>query len=66
MTYDAYASRAVQTFPISNEARSLDIPVAAIQVRVHSNHGNGEFTCLYRVRVHGREWTQADEQGAMP
>lgn len=63
LTYDALdgKSRAIQTFAISHEARFLQIPTAAVQVHVHSNHGNKEFTCLYRIRVHGREWTREDE-----
>lgn len=62
-TYDALSAnaRSVQTFPASHEARALQIPMAAVQVRIHSNHGNRDFTCLYRVRIHGQEWTTEDE-----
>ena len=62
-TYDVQA-RAIQTYPVSNEARQLAIPVSVVQVRVMSNHGNKDFTCLYRVRIHGQEWTWDDEQAA--
>lgn len=48
-------TRPTQTFAVSAEARALRIPVMLVQVRVHSNHGNERFTCLYRVRVHGDE-----------
>ena len=24
-----------------------------VELRIHSNHGNPEYTCLYRFRVHG-------------
>ncbi|UZJ51971.1 hypothetical protein CBS101457_001291 [Exobasidium rhododendri] len=61
-TYDIASNRAIQTFPASKEARTLQIPVNIVQVRVTSNHGNKDFTCLYRIRVHGQEWTgEGDE-----
>jgi len=59
-TYDIESNRAIQTFPASKEARQLQIPVSVVQVRVTSNHGNKDFTCLYRIRVHGQEWTGED------
>ncbi|CAO1627157.1 unnamed protein product [Sympodiomycopsis kandeliae] len=46
--------KAVQTFAIQNEAvRVLQLPISILQVTILSNYGNQEFTCLYRVRVHG-------------
>ena len=55
-TYDvAPGSRAVQTFPASDEMRALEMPLSVVHVQVVSNHGNPDFTCLYRVRVHGSE-----------
>jgi len=42
-------ARHVQTF----EARKgLEVVARAVRVEVLSNHGNPDFTCLYRVRVH--------------
>ncbi|WFD35862.1 hypothetical protein MCUN1_002730 [Malassezia cuniculi] len=53
-TYDASAGApAVQTFPITGEAAMAGIPLRTIQVSFLSNHGLREFTCVYRVRVHG-------------
>ena len=28
-------------------------PFAAVRVDIVSNYGNVDFTCLYRVRIHG-------------
>ena len=53
-TYDASpGSPPTQTFPISSEGAALSLPLRVIQVNVLSNHGLRDFTCLYRVRVHG-------------
>jgi hypothetical protein len=60
-TYDVSSSRAIQTFDVSQEAADLQIPVNVVQVQILSNHGEEDFTCLYRVRVHGREWRLEDE-----
>ncbi|CAM9363962.1 unnamed protein product [Hapterophycus canaliculatus] len=49
--YDVHG-RAIQTFPISSP---LGVKFTVIQLKINSNWGNPDFTCLYRVRVHGRE-----------
>ncbi|PKI84235.1 hypothetical protein MVES_001433 [Malassezia vespertilionis] len=43
----------VQTFPITLEAASLPLAFRVVQLNVLSNHGLRDFTCVYRVRVHG-------------
>ncbi|NWW52251.1 SPAG4 protein, partial [Pedionomus torquatus] len=40
-----------QTFPLQNElARAF----WAVRLRVHSNWGQPDYACIYRVQVHGR------------
>ena len=38
-----------QTFPFSTKS----IPVQFVTFEVLNNHGHQDFTCVYRVRVHG-------------
>eukprot|EP00833_Pecoramyces_ruminatium_P009390 jgi/Orpsp1_1/1183422/evm.model.c7180000085108.1 len=48
----------IQTFPISNEAKiklQSVTPIQVIQFQIYSNWGETKYTCIYRVRVHGRE-----------
>lgn len=39
----------IQYFAVENEAP----PVNLVELRIESNHGNLNYTCLYRFRVHG-------------
>lgn len=56
-TYDlSKGASAVQTFPASTEAQQMQIPIQIVKVHFTSNHGNRQFTCVYRVRIHGEEW----------
>jgi len=32
----------------------INKPYEYIELRIHSNHGQLDYTCLYRFRVHGR------------
>ncbi|CAB1096384.1 unnamed protein product [Ectocarpus sp. CCAP 1310/34] len=43
--------RPIQTFPIE----PLGVQFKLIQFKILSNWGNPDYTCLYRLRVHGRE-----------
>ncbi|KAJ3416259.1 hypothetical protein HDV05_002549 [Chytridiales sp. JEL 0842] len=47
----------VQTFPVNSEAakalKELGVVPDTVVLRVRSNWGNKDYTCLYRVRVHG-------------
>lgn len=62
--FDAHARRAVQTFPLTlagapgNGSQPAQPPQSAplidhIRLVVLSNHGHPNYTCLYRLRMHG-------------
>ncbi|XP_043663436.1 uncharacterized protein LOC122626918 [Vespula pensylvanica] len=42
----------LQYFPVQNT--QIVKPYEYIELRIHSNHGELEYTCLYRFRVHGK------------
>jgi len=54
-TYDVHSMNHVQTFAIDPEIRALDIDFGIVVLRVLSNWGMDAFTCLYRLRVHGKK-----------
>jgi len=54
-TYDIHAVDHVQTFSVDPEIRSLGVDFGVVVLRVLSNWGVDEFTCLYRFRVHGQK-----------
>ncbi|KAJ3130227.1 hypothetical protein HK100_008150 [Physocladia obscura] len=57
-TFDPSVSN-VQTFAVDKEAikaiEKLGIVPKVAVLRITSNWGNPDFTCLYRVRIHGRD-----------
>ncbi|XP_026667232.1 uncharacterized protein LOC108622356 isoform X2 [Ceratina calcarata] len=48
----AASDDSLQYFPVQNI--TIDRPYEYVELRIHSNHGQLEYTCLYRFRVHGR------------
>ena len=48
----AASEESLQYFLVQNSA--IVTPYEYIELRVHSNHGQLDYTCLYRFRVHGR------------
>jgi SUN domain-containing protein 1/2 len=52
--YDIHAPNNVQTFPVLQEVRDLGVDFGLVALRVKNNWGRKEFTCLYRLRVHGQ------------
>ncbi|KAK9293792.1 hypothetical protein QLX08_011351 [Tetragonisca angustula] len=42
----------LQYFPVENT--TIKTPYEYVELRIHSNHGQLEYTCLYRFRVHGK------------
>ncbi|KAF8464146.1 hypothetical protein BDZ91DRAFT_730813 [Kalaharituber pfeilii] len=45
--------RAEQTFSLGIDMRKLGVTSDRVVIGVESNWGNSNYTCLYRVRVHG-------------
>ncbi|KAJ7678470.1 hypothetical protein B0H14DRAFT_3536436 [Mycena olivaceomarginata] len=52
--YDIHSPTNVQTFPVDAEIKGLGIDFSVAVLMVKSNWGMWDYTCLYRVRVHGR------------
>ena len=52
--YDIHAPKNVQTFPVSQDVQHLGVDFGIVALRIKSNWGREEFTCLYRMRVHGQ------------
>ncbi|KAL5962249.1 SUN domain-containing protein 1 [Taenia solium] len=48
----------IQYFPVM--ARSDGKPTLFVELVITSNHGHPEYTCVYRLRVHGHMATEAD------
>ncbi|XP_037945983.1 uncharacterized protein LOC119678297 isoform X2 [Teleopsis dalmanni] len=42
----------LQYFPVQN--LTIKRPYEIVELRIESNHGNPQYTCLYRFRVHGK------------
>jgi len=63
--YDVNAGRQVQTFYLSPEAQDQARGgVQYVRLEVTSNHGNEEYTCIYRFRVHGVHLSQVQEDAS--
>nr|CAI5820309.1 unnamed protein product [Callosobruchus analis] len=45
-----YDGESIQYFAVENEGHVFEV----IELRITSNHGNPNYTCLYRFRVHGK------------
>ncbi|VDM15831.1 unnamed protein product [Hydatigera taeniaeformis] len=50
----------IQYFPVM--ARSDGKPTLFVELVITSNHGHPEYTCVYRLRVHGHMATEADAE----
>jgi len=53
--YDIYSHNTVQTFPVDEEVRNLDVDFGIVMLNIKNNWGRDEYTCLYRIRVHGEK-----------
>ncbi|KZV73047.1 hypothetical protein PENSPDRAFT_324965 [Peniophora sp. CONT] len=61
--YDARGGKPVQTFDVDEGVKALGVDFGVVVLRVTGNWG-AEYTCLYRVRVHG-VMLGAEETGAL-
>lgn len=52
-TYDIHAPSNIQTFPVRQEVRDLDLDFGIVALVIKDNWGKEGYTCLYRFRVHG-------------
>jgi len=41
----------LQSYPVET---TLSYPITSVLLQINSNHGNNEYTCVYRFRVHGK------------
>ncbi|KAG9104063.1 hypothetical protein FRC06_005763 [Ceratobasidium sp. 370] len=51
--YDINATSHIQTFAVPDDVRATGIDVGMVIFKVQSSWGDPNFTCIYRVRVHG-------------
>jgi SUN domain-containing protein 1/2 len=54
-SYDVHSPHHIQTFPVLPEIRGLGVDIGVVVLMVKSNWGRADFTCLYRLRVHGEQ-----------
>lgn len=52
-TYDINSPNNIQTFPVSEGIKDLGVDFGMVVLLVKSNWGMEDYTCLYRLRVHG-------------
>lgn len=55
VTYDIHSPSHIQTFSIPQEIQDLGIDIGVVVFEINDNWGDDNYTCLYRVRVHGVE-----------
>lgn len=51
--YDIGADHAAQTFSVKPGPSASMSGYNVVRLEVLSNHGSDDFTCIYRLRVHG-------------
>jgi len=52
-SYDIKAANNIQTFTVDEDIQDLGIDFGLVVLMINSNWGLEDFTCLYRLRVHG-------------
>ncbi|KIJ52553.1 hypothetical protein M422DRAFT_43394 [Sphaerobolus stellatus SS14] len=53
--YDVEAPKHVQTFKVPQEIQDIGVDFGIVIFLIKDNWGEEQYTCLYRVRVHGTE-----------
>lgn len=51
--YDITGSSHIQTFTVPDRVREAGIDIGVVVFQIRSSWGDPNYTCLYRVRVHG-------------
>ena len=62
LTYDITTDHSIQSFPITVPIRRLNIRTRQLVFRFLNNWGNSDYTCVYRVQVHGVASGDEDER----
>ena len=58
-TYNIHAPDHIQTFPVPQEVQDIGIDFGVVALLIENNWGREDFTCLYRIRVHGQPLLEA-------
>jgi SUN domain-containing protein 1/2 len=53
LTYDPYKSSHIQSTSVFEEVKPLMMEFSDVRFEIGTNWGNKDFTCVYRIRVHG-------------
>lgn len=59
--YDVYAYENVQEFKIPVDLERFGVVISQVAIRVNSNWGNVDRTCLARVQMYGRDMSGTEE-----
>jgi SUN domain-containing protein 1/2 len=57
-TYNVDAVSHIQTFTVPQEIQDLGVDIGVVVLKIKSNWGEPNWTCLYRLRVSGRDMHQ--------
>ena len=50
--FDNESEKNIQYFEVQHT--HADLPISAVQLKIESNWGHENYTCLYKFRVHGK------------